>query len=287
MTEALGLAVFVFIAFKTFFGVLGWYSRDGKDELYRKNLDKVWDRLYAGSLFDLGHFFLQRLVTRIRQTIGTKWYGIRIVAFCSFFWNGQIVFLAPILMPQNLQPPLDALSLSDTAAFPVEGLLAVVCISIAGIPSDVISSMVTWKRLKSAAKSISTRSLVKHVVVDAYLALFLAAMTIPLAGIVMGIFLGEVPPYFGIGNINAGPVLDRYTMFTLRLIAFSALLPTLLYALFGASVLALRLIPDFVTRIIRKSVYLITTDDSPVLSQLGNIFGGVAALLAALVKLLS
>lgn len=285
MVESLGIAVFVFLAIKTFFGALGWYSRDGKDELYRENLDKVWDRLNAGTLFDLGHFFLQRLVSRIRQTVGAEGFSMwklvlmavtgNLVLFCSI---SLTAYLVELISGEGI----DAIPMSTVKITIFYAMVS----TLFGVLGDIVSVFVTWRRLKSAAKSVSPGKTFWHIFIDSSLAMLIICLSVVAGMLAMNYF-------FQISASNilelAGEELEFFNRLGngLLLTTLTATLPTLFYVATGSALLALKLTPDIVSRFVKKSVYLLTTDDKPVLSQLGNIFGGTAALLASLIKLLS
>jgi hypothetical protein len=60
----------------------------------------------------------------------------------------------------------------------------------------------------------------------------------------------------------------------------------LLYLILGLCAMSARVCPRPLQQVLSRCVYNVTTDGTPVFTQLGNMVGGVAALLTALLDLI-
>jgi hypothetical protein len=68
--------------------------------------------------------------------------------------------------------------------------------------------------------------------------------------------------------------------------AIAAAFPSVLFLLLFAFFIMLKLTPGFVKKSVAFIIFRFTTDKKPVLSQVGFLFGGLAAFVTAIIKLM-
>lgn len=263
----LGVTVGSFTVVKSFFALLGWYSRDHKDLLYRKKLDRLWEKLDSSTPYQFSHNFFELLVKRIENTVlKRKW---RLLLF--FFTLNLILFWVVAF-------PVDNSNLSGkyigTHAFnPSEPTLYLgsSAFALVSMGLDYLSLLVTIWLLKQAKSSKSISGIMRHIVTDILIALFASFIIVLMASIIDG----SVP----------GADEQKLLVFGLILGATSTL-PSVAYLLILVVLLVLRSIPKGLRKIIQQIIFRLTTDKSPVMSQLGNIFGALVGIFGGILTVL-
>jgi len=290
MISAFGIAIYIFFLCKLAFGILGWYSSDGKDALYRKDLDRAWDRLHDETIYDILNTFLNRLVNRI-QALRQRKYSVEILLLLVFSINLitllvaiELQFYYPLEDIASIEPPSLAaghLVINyDDYDYKLGDALRLVLGSVSRfgfllfftLCLDLISVLVTWSLLKRAARSKYLLTIFLHLFID---------IIFVLLALIMGLVVVIVIVPFGIMML-----LPDVNIF-ISIFIISTVLPSILYFFIGFIMITAFLIPDRLKHIIQRTIYLITTDKKPVLSQLGNIAGGISGLLAGLLKVIT
>lgn len=269
----LGVSIAIFAIIKSFFGVLGWYSKDSQDKLYRENLDKIWLKIDGKSLFDFGHMFLIRLDKKIETSLKPKKEQIVLFFFIlNFFFFYFAAIFADNTELSGRKFGIDFID--DIFAIPT--LIFALLIAIFGTLIDSISFYITILLIKKAANSPDIFGITKHLFFDLTIALISTSLF-----------------FSGILLFEDGVFLDfqeqKLLIFSF-VIGITSTLPSLTYLLIGIVLLFLWSIPIKIQKIVHMTIYKLTTDNSPVLTQLGNLIGGGIGVLggiAAIIKILN
>ena len=282
---ALALAAFIFLVIKSLFALLGWYSRDGSDVLYRRHLDALVDKLETLTLFEVGHAYVQRWVLRVRGLLHT-FKRPRLTIIGVFFCINLICFYLGMFIIRPLFDYVDFIS---------PNVLTVgLGLTAGGVVFDILSIAVTWWLVKRAVASLKFFKMIGHILLDLFVAViaifwvFFLVTIITLAGeFTMAdlsiLYSSPQTLFILLGRIFFGEKNVYYMLRVLILImGASAALPTLTYLVFLIPLVLFKLTPQWVHKIGSKMIYLVTTDQKPVLTQLGNVFGSLGAILTAL-----
>ena len=310
MTEHLAYAIAAFTLAKLAFSFLGWYSQAGEDKIYRKHLDSLFDRLHELTLFELAHGLLVRLVRRVRETFGSGWKAIGVFLLVCLVLNAISLVVCDFILvviagaPEVFTDP--EYYWGDNNLTPFMILFGAILIGL--ILCDLVSSVTTWLLLIHVIKVNSIGRIAIHFVVDILVVsvafffswlLFMGSnphMIIAVAGHMewenRGFpplsFVSEAMPYI-IRMISESLSFASYENSELRylfiglILTLTSALPTVCYLFITSALLMAYLLPH---RILIKAIYLVTTDSKPVLSQLGNAVGGLAAVLAVVLAVL-
>ena len=412
LSTVLSAAIFVFVLVKILFSVLGWYSQNDKDQVYRRQLDTIWDNLQTLSFFDIGHNILRKLVVNIQSSSLYNWkffivflvFGI-VINFFSFMifielydyingglWGNSITRLKHWLIAHGF--------------FKTFSIVAIT--AFLGTAFDLISVLITWQLIKAASMKESLMQIVYHIGLD----IVIACLAISWAygvfhfttyilfereyrgiteilslidiqeieeikksedakeEIMSSIAKQEMEERKRITDVNnsnidqgtkntsplsqsrnvskerilngisselnltnndkqkskirenirdaldanskpasklmeeirsliakwqlydefypGGSVLFKMREFFLGfvILGFSAALPTLIYFYIGITLFGLYFSPPVIQKIVMKIIFLVSTDDQPIFSQLGNVFGAIGAVIASLVAII-
>ena len=289
MQVEFAVAVLAFVVCKFFFGLLGWYSRNGSDDLYRQRLDTIWDRLHTDTLFDLAHRSLRRLVIRTRETLKTRRRALLRLAAMFFIINAISIVVALDVAILYLQRKIDHPGSGILNAFNAETPLSgVICLTIAalGVGFDLVSALISWFFLKKAAATNRLSSTIFHISADAVVAIVAMIWSsftlISTVALMSGATLLETLDFLLITAGHLSSFMDDGWFAISIVMAASAAIPTLVHLSVSLVVLAAYATPRSLQLILRRSIFLVTTDEKPILGQLGTVAGAIAASLAAL-----
>lgn len=331
--EILFWAALAFGAVKGLFTFLGWYSQIGRDAVYRRHLDEIWDQLNEGTIFEFVRSLLGRSVRKIQEAIPNRrkalWLAIlfsSLVIFSTLIVSAEVFEVIVQRWPEYVfrserelregQYFLGKGSLSmffpgDAPFGKVEPLLTALILIPFGALFYVFSMFVSWRLLKNAASARSLGSIIANAcanlavvllamiavnLVHAATAIWVSRTSDPLG--ILGMSWSETAYFFWFNNVmfltiltgvlTAKPPTDL-TLFELRgvMVGLSISLPTLLYVFVNATLMAARMTPKTVQVFITNCIFLITTDKTPVFTQLGNVAGACAGSAAAIVSALS
>ena len=101
--EILGNVALAFLLTKGVFSLLGWYSKDGTDPLYRRGLDAVWDRLHELSWLQLVQQSLIRILRKVQRFFASRTLALTSVWIIGFVANAAIIFLWLATLTVELQ----------------------------------------------------------------------------------------------------------------------------------------------------------------------------------------
>ena len=298
---AFAIAGSVFVIFKIAFGFLAWLFPES-DTTYRSQLDALFDLLDSYTLFELGHSFLQRIVSRIQSLLENKKTVFAIIIIGSLLFNA-IVALAGIATVSaynaySFGPWVDNYS-DFWGAFLNMPILksfgTIFIVGVLGTIFDFISVLITLVLIRMASRAKSIASLLFHIGIDilvtaisliwAYFA-FTIILDWAYQDILKVIVDFEMDPADFIHQTMAGTLAAVPELWYVIIgFGLSTALPTLGYLSVLLGLLILRIIPSDLQKFFKKIVFLITTDRKPVLKQLANFFSSSAGFLAAALKL--
>ncbi len=308
----IAIAVGAFTACKLAFGFLGWYSKSSahvgggsrggrtSDDLYRDRLYALWDRLHLGTFFDVAHAGLMRLEVRVRQKFKTRRRAIFLLAL-TFLIVNLISILIALYMRDSLRHGalLDHIGHSIPDWFSEEDsppTWVFLCVAMLLTLIDLISADISWYFLKRAARSRRLRHMLLHGMADAAIAFVAVACSLLLLPFFNMRNTGVVDIDFFLrlyGHLVIDPIrtiqefLDPPLVASGIFMGLSASIPTVAHSSVVIGALFAYLAPDWLRKFTMRCISLVVKDDKPVLSQLGTVVGGIAALLAALGSLLA
>ncbi len=283
---ALGSGAAVFAIIKAFFALLGWFSRDGSDVVYRTHLDRLWDALHHKSLFQIVHGFFCRLVERSRATIVSPWMWLLVFLGLSGLLNYLLFWCVSMWLDETGLP-------GKEMGVSREGLLkplasrelqwVAVRLSVLGAGLDLLSLRITWWLILRAAKSPRLGGIIGHLILDA---VFAATAALCMLAYVAWVDSGGRRFLLTFGEIVIAGQLEKVHVFAI-ILGLTSSIPSILYGLLGGATLAVWVLPTRLHPIVRHAVYLASTDSKPLLGQLGSVcgaIGGVLTAVAAFVK---
>jgi len=176
---------------------------------------------------------------------------------------------------------------------------------------DVISVFITIWLIRLASVSLSLLKATCHFIIDIILAflsfyftVYAALITVQLlvapniefvsilqqAMITMRMALyyySEVWSFL-INGINLSQLSNSQAIsLMLLIIGLSSVLPTLLYLSISVFIVAIKFIPNSFKSVVMNIIFLVTTDNKPVLSQLGTAFGVLVGALGAILTIIT
>ena len=287
-----------FIVVHILFGVISWIYPDS-DQIYRSNLDRAIEEIDQKTFFDLGKCLLIRLVEKIGKL--RLRVAIPLVLIGSFLLN-VIVYFTTISVVTSTHfaesfGGYDAVFESILAANIVDLLVMIMLVGSLGTIFDCLSLGITVWLIYRASIATTARSLLSHVGVDLVVALVAIAWAYAILTLTLQYFYEELQPLV---RVYAGSFADRYLRpsigSTLEVnpglwyvvigLGLSTAVPTMIYLLVLAPLLSFRLIPRRIQEFISLILFRITTDERPVLQQLGRISKGASVVIGATVALL-
>ena len=269
----LGVSLGIFTIIKSFFGILGWYTKDFQDVMYRNRLDNLWTLLNKKSLYNIAHNFLKVLVQRIEKTIIPNKLGVIIIFFSlnySLFWFASIGvdnsdFIGKNMGIHNSNKFMDS-----------EAQAAAIFIGFVGLILDYLSLLITMWLIKNAANSHTIKGISLHIFLDIIIATMSALVFVSVALVIDGNYL-PFQDYFK---------EQKLLIFSMTL-GITSTIPSTVYFIIAIILILIWVIPKKVQMIISNIIYRLTTDDKPVLTQLGNILGGLAGIVGGSIALLT
>jgi hypothetical protein len=184
-----GWAIFGFFLLKSIFAILGWYSRDNSDAIYRRKLDVVWDELNRGSFFDFFQRLQQRLVIRVSETFWSPrrkllrfvgWsLAINVVVLLGAAEAFEIlvaerpehVFVRELQLRPNREYSFGKGILASF--FPawapfgrVEPIVTNLALLPTGVTFGLLSLLISWKLLQRASDSRRTATVLWHLAIN-------------------------------------------------------------------------------------------------------------------------
>ena len=294
MAELLGVAVFAFILTKLLFSFLAWYLHDEGDKAIKEKLADVWVKLDDLVVKDGVFHIVEKLLKQLRRYLSSPYKIWLYIFLIGFVLNGLSAFSGYFLWSFNEYPDksfVDILNLSvsyysssfDKVMYVTYLTLFV---SVIGASVDMLSLLVTWKLLNHAIKRRVMSVFYVHIVAD----LFLMSVSVLWAYCVLLIAAAYINGYsvldffITMDGTEFRNLFDTFFDYSIVMGA-SSVLPTLLYVSLIAIILLMHWMPQWLRGFLRKVLYLLQAKKEPVLSQLGNFLGGVAAILAAGIKL--
>lgn len=294
MFKAAVIGGLVFAVFKLLFGFLGWFSRDVKDKLYQDRLETVWLQLQEYSLADIVHIGLDRLVNRVRETFSSKrnalvWFVLfsLVINFfsCLIAWTIMGVYLDA---GRTFKVILDVVKMF-IFLLPLKLCFITIATTLLGSIFDLISILITWYFIKSAARVRSIIRTLRHLAIDSFIAVMASLWAF--VCLMLWNILSEGIDFSDLLNIPKASFLIIVNKMAggifIIVTGISAAFPTIAYIFIGLVSLAAHFTPKPVHRFISRIIYLVTTDKKPVLSQLGTVFGALVGLMSAIAAALA
>ena len=294
MKESVAFILLATVTVKFVFLFLGWLSRDGYDCLYRRQLDQSWDLLQEKSIRQV---FLSAYTDILNRINASKWFYIRMLILTSFMINLLCIGMGPrfwqFYINGDFTNPIynlfsdmlcqSAMELGTTATA-LEALMMyaffVSFFSIVGTISDFFSGAISWLLLRTIAKNPNLTQIVLHFSLD--IGFCLLACFWPF---ILVFFTTESESILRLMAhlFNRYPVL----IYASGLLGLSTAIPTFLYSIALLFTLSLFLMPKSLKTIVVKVIYLISTDEKPVLAQVGTVMAVLAGFLVAIYRLLN
>lgn len=295
---ALASFCFVFAVSKALFSFLGWLFPES-DAKYRNHLDSIFDQLDSYNLFGLAHSYFNRISFNIRKLFENKYRVYLIIIAVSFFINAStaLASLAFVVGAQfYLSTRLEGLYSFWTSfmKLPVDKIFG--SITVAGFLGsffDMISVFITIALIRRASRAKKLKSIFLHINVDVVVAVISLMWAYYIFTLIYGWVYEDVLQIFHTFGINPRPHIAGTPGGTLTktpelwyVIIFygiSTTVPTIIYLSILIILLILRFIPDSFQRFLNKIVFLLTTDDRPILKQLSNFCSSAGGLFAAII----
>ena len=268
-TLATFIAVFTLV--KMAFGFLGWYSRIGKDHIYRRHLESLLDRLDSETISDIAHLALGRFVVRVSGILPSLSKQLLIC-----------IFVACVL------PILDAIGyLWLGIPFEFGYMFSVGHYFVCSLLS-LWSLHITLYLVTKAAVSKSAWILNLHVVADIIVFVLITLIT----GVWCVMYFLLLPTDgtdglrivipLAIHLILNPPPLEEFYLYAL--IGIPAV-PSVLYLCILCGLVCIKVI-NTVGIDLQRPIILVVSDDKPLFSQLGDFFGKIAGLVGAIIAFL-
>lgn len=269
---------------KIAFGLFGWYSRSGYDNIFRNQLDAIWDKLYTQSLFDFFHSFLSHIADKTDEILKRRFKALIIFFSISFLLKLLILncFVCLFYTPYELSIKTFFYELS--VFFSLEDKLHIIIFILFGVFFDLLSVSVTIFLIKIASQSLSLIKSIVLILVEIFVAIT-SPTWISLGLIVKSIFypygnniidLKSHPDFLFVVFRKTISSLYQFVMcgfnfqessyFILQgieiiVISISCIIPTLIYLFILSFLLTLKFSPKGLKKICFNSVFLITIDE--------------------------
>lgn len=289
------LAALCFYIVRAAFRFHSWLYPES-DQIYRRHLDQMIDRLDQESIFEIGKGTLIRFVEKFK-CLPVKAF---ILAFLlvSFSVN-VIVYMVSISVVTATHFPdfgsgIEAVLASIRSANISNLFFMNLFVGSLGTCFDVFSLWITFNLIARASISTTVRKLLTHLGID----LIVAGISVLWAYFVLSFTLRffyanfltlveEYAPYWA--DVYIGPTIQQtldtnpdlwYVVWGLGI---STAIPTIVYFVTLIPLLAFRLIPRRAQDLTGLILYRLTTDERPVLRQLEGFTEITAAIIAGLV----
>lgn len=294
---ALGAGVFVFAIMRTLFAFLAWLFPEA-DAGHRRQLDHMFDALDRHSLFDLGQITLVRLMKPINRFFSRSPRSYVIVGAFSFLQNAIVFTVVSTLviashfwmLSWGIQATVESVEKAGLLNFSAMNIL----VAILGTAFDLFSLRVTILLINWATSARTGSLLSAHLAFDLIVAAVSCMWAYVMLDITLRTFYPQIVPYVSdYAGGSPGAYMAPTLWETLQVnpevwyivvgLGVSAALPTIIYLLALFPVVSLRAIPKRVQAVLGRIVFLLTTDDAPVLKQLAAFTSNAGALVAATV----
>jgi hypothetical protein len=254
---------------KLLFTFLGWYTRDHQDLLYRRGLDRIFDNLQTQSVRQIFFNSLLHLVSRLESTGRPRF----IITKITFWLSIPAVCAALYLVGayQSIQYMFQNIGR-------IGGIVTIVIMLAATLGVWVFSQLITFELIKKVALRSSITVAFFVILLEILVTQYLTACALAY------LHYFSVEPSINsvsvaIDNYLHNPIPSIQWTYSIMLIMITAAWLTVCYIVIVliSVLLKIRRFRDFTSR----SVYLVTTDSKPIMSQLGTLlgtFGAIAAL---------
>ncbi len=292
----LGAAVFFFAIIKTLFGFLAWLFPEA--DTYRAQLDSVIDMLDTHSIFEVGRLVLRRAISPVQQFFSRRLRGYLTIGVISLLLNGVVFVLASTAAIAYyfsfFSDGIDATVSSIETAGVLNFTGMTILVGLLATAFDLLSLTVTMYLLTQASLAKTSRSLASHLGVDLLVATVSCMWAYGILDITLHLYYEQMLPYVDHFSFGSPDSFIRVTLWeTLKVskamwyvvlgLGISAALPTVLYVIALIPILLLRVTPPFVQRGLTRVLYLVTTDDQPVLRQVATFASGVRAIIGGVI----
>ena len=294
-TEVFVTAIFVFGVAKTFFYLLGWLFPEA-DKTYRKHLDSFFEFLDDYSIFELGHLILIRFVQIVEKLFRRPIRGYLAFGAISFVLNDLVFIITTNNIVLSSESIFDEWGIEDLQGI-IEELGWIVfwsmmlLVGFLGTIFDLISLAVTLTLLRWASQAKSPLLLLVHLVIDILVATISCLWAYVILDFTIRLYKKQILSIVEDRSDNPGGYIGDTLWTTLDgvenlwyvviWLGVSVALPTILYLVVLLPVLILRVLTPALQKALSRVVFLLTTDNKPVLFQLATFFSYFGALLAA------
>lgn len=277
-SELLIKAGAVFLLVKIVFQFLNWYASEEGDFFIRKRLDVAWELIHRTPVAILLIQAIDRLLQRILQGVRSRWRGLLFIFAFAFIFN----FIANYLYEARHHYSSWTI---DDGLFVFVWLLKgpVIFASIGGLLA-ITSTAITWYLLSRAVAAPSIKIFILHILVD-WVGAILILMVSYSAWEISNGFYNELisKALFDVFQLFIrGVDLTYWDDGNSFVLALFAILPTLCHFLISILTIIAHLVPPSVGKFLTRCIWLITTDETPVLSRIGTFAGGLSAVLVAM-----
>lgn len=257
------------------FALLAWLLSP-EDRLIRRRLDNVWDRLHEKTLWQAATEALGRLYRSLDDLLSRN-RAYTVVFFVAAALNCGAVVAALWLFTPGLQGGVGW-----------RGLVDITFLSLALAAIDCASLWATVVLLGHVSRKAHPATIAFHFVLEAAIVVVGAVLTMaqfhfvgethvyrdaPVwPGGMVWIILERIPEL-----LDALPQRPRRYFLVLGTLCVTSMVPTFVYLALLLGVVVTW--PRSVWRLVRRLVFLLATDDKPVILRLSLFIGGVAAFL--------
>lgn len=293
--DDLAMAVFLFALVKVFFLFLSWYLPDDADRDHRKSFDNLFDHLDGMTIREVLDRSVKRLVSRMTSTFPSKaragsYFFLFFVTFNLISIAVSAVVGIMLRRGQKLGEALVTFTdiFGEKISVPSIIHMTLVCSVFA-----MLSLAVTWYLVVRASNSLTFFGLIIHLILDIMLTILAVFWIIYGMTFFGGPLEGHLPGDITELIVRMKELYHRHGFLAfvpLAAITASTSLPTFVYVFLCGLLLFLRMLPKRFQNFCKWTIYQITTDEKPVLHQVGTFAGALTAIfmgLLALVRQLS
>ena len=279
--ELLGLSTLIFTLVKMAFASAQWITDEAGETFLRRHLDALYDTLDSLTYSQI----VGRVLKRTRETLShrtpTNWKQ-RLNFVLLFTALNLFTYLIAQGMYCAMRNECNN-NLGHDAVLAEHGVIRL-CIWLTltftgSLLLQLSSIWLTWSMLVAAAAKPTLLTALHHTLASLILlvAVFFLQYSIQMLATHFA-FLTPLRWERMLSNIAA---LSPYILAT-AILALAASLPTFIYILTLAASILLRLMPTWLRKLFKWTVYRVTTDKTPVLDRLGYVTGGMASVAAAI-----
>jgi hypothetical protein len=272
---------------KAAFGFLGWLL-EPEDRVFKKHLDALWDRLHEGSL----HSGAIRVLAIIHDRLQSKFDDDSVKR--GFFWCCFVInYVASIFALGVLLPEKTGL-FAWIASFTWREYFALSLLAIVLAFLSRGSLELTIRFLRHVVTHSNLKIIIGHIVLQIAVTFVVFAVAMAYFNFIIApgeYHVSKWPGGTTLGVLSRIPELltelplrpTNYFVF-LGILTLTCAFPTAVYlAVLAATCL---IWPRWIWLLVRRVVFLIASNKTPVLNQLGNFCGGIAAAIALIAGLL-